>query len=185
MGGAEKILARGRQLHDKGAYFYAQEILNKLVQAKPRNQAAKNLLADVFEQIGYQQENPGLRNSYLAGAYELRNGIPQGAMINSTSPDVVRAMSTELFLNFLGIRMDSRKAEGMKFTVNLVTPDNGERFIVELDNATLTNIKGFTAANPDLTLTINRADLDLFGFADTPQQAWDELKRRGLAISKE
>ena len=38
----------------------------------------------------------------------------------------IRAMSTELFLNFLGIRMDSRKAEGMRFTINLVTPDNGE-----------------------------------------------------------
>jgi len=69
-------------------------------------------------------------------------------------------MSTELFLNFLGIRMDSRKAEGMGFTINLVTPDNGETFIVELESATLTNIKGFQAANPDLTLTINRSDLE-------------------------
>ncbi|MBP6809087.1 MAG: MBL fold metallo-hydrolase, partial [Chromatiaceae bacterium] len=59
MGGAEKILARGRQLNDEGAYLYAQEILNRLVQAEPRNQAAKDLLADTFEQIGYQQENPG------------------------------------------------------------------------------------------------------------------------------
>ncbi len=42
------------------------EILNKLVQAEPQNQAAKDLLADVFEQLGYQQENPGLRNSFLA-----------------------------------------------------------------------------------------------------------------------
>ena len=55
-------------------------------------------------------------------------------------------MSTELFLNFLGIRMDSRKAEGMRFTINLITPDNGEKFLVELENATLTNIKGFLAA---------------------------------------
>ena len=69
-------------------------------------------------------------------------------------------MSTELFLNFLGIRMDSRKAEGMRFTINLVTPDNGEKFLVELENATLTNIKGFQAEKPDLTLTINRSDLE-------------------------
>jgi len=33
---------------------------------------------------------------------------------------------------------------------------NGEKFIVELENATLTNIKGFQANKPDLTLTINR-----------------------------
>lgn len=161
MGGAEKVMARGRQLHDEGRYLLASEIVNKLVQAQPENQPAKDLLADIFEQLGYQQENPGLRNSFLAGAYELRTGIPQGETANSSSPDVVRAMSTELFLNFLGIRMDSRKAEGMRFTMNLITPDNGEKFVVELDNATLTNVKGFLSSKPDLTLTINRADLEL------------------------
>lgn len=69
-------------------------------------------------------------------------------------------MSTELFLNFLGIRMDSRKAEGMRFTINLITPDNGEKFLIELENATLTNIQGFLSPSPDLTLTINRTDLE-------------------------
>ncbi len=161
MGGAERIMARGRELHDAGKYLLASEILNKLVQAQPQNQAAKDLLADIFEQIGYQQENPGLRNSFLAGAHELRTGIPQGQTASTSSPDVVRAMSTELFLNFLGIRMDSAKAEGMRFTINLITPDNGEKFIVELENATLTNIKGFLASQPDITLTINRSDLEL------------------------
>jgi len=160
MGGAEKILDRGRKLHDEGKYLLAMEILNKLVQAEPQNQVAKDLLADVFEQLGYQQENPSLRNCYLAGAYELRTGIPRGEAPDSSSPDVIRAMSTELFLNFLGIRMDSRKAEGMRFTINLITPDNGEKFLIELENATLTNIKGFLADKPDLTLTINRSDLE-------------------------
>ncbi len=32
---------------------------------------------------------------------------------------------------------------------------------------------------------INAADLDLFGYADTPQQAWAELIARGLKIPKE
>jgi alkyl sulfatase BDS1-like metallo-beta-lactamase superfamily hydrolase len=159
-GGAEKVLARGRELHDQGKYRLATEILDRLVQAEPQNRAAKELLADIFEQIGYQQENVGLRNSFLAAAYELRSGIPQGDVVDSSSSDVIRAMSTELFLNFLAIRMDSRKAEGMRFTMNLITPDNGEKFIVELENATLTNIAGFEAKNPDLTLTINRSDLE-------------------------
>ena len=160
MGGADKIMTRGRQLHDEGQYLLATEILNKLVQAQPDNAAAKDLLADVFEQLGYQQENPGLRNSFLAAAYELRTGIPQGETASSSGPDIIRAMSTDLFLNFLAIRMDSRQAEGLKFTINLVTPDNGEKFIIEMDNATLTNIAGFQAENPDLTLTINRSDLE-------------------------
>ncbi len=160
MGGASRVLSKGRELHDRGEYLLASEILNKLVHAEPANQEAKDLLADVFEQLGYQQENPGLRNSFLAGAYELRSGIPQGESASGTGPDVIRAMSTELFLNFLGIRMDSRRAEGLEFTINLVTPDNGEKFVVELSNATLTNIPGYLADDADLTLTIDRADLE-------------------------
>jgi alkyl sulfatase BDS1-like metallo-beta-lactamase superfamily hydrolase len=160
MGGSKNIILEGKKLFDSGEYLQAQEILNKLVQAEPQNQPAKDLLADVFEQIGYQQENPGLRNSYLAGAFELRSGIPEGVQIDSAGPDVVRAMSTELFLDFVGIRMDGRKTKGMAFTINLITPDNGEKFLIELSNQTLTNIEGFLADDPDLTITIDRADLE-------------------------
>jgi alkyl sulfatase BDS1-like metallo-beta-lactamase superfamily hydrolase len=160
MGGAAQILAKAAELHDAGDYLRATEILDKLVLAEPANAEAKDALADAFEQIGYQQENPGLRNSFLAAAYELRTGIPQGAIASTSSPDVIRAMSTELFLNFLAIKMDSRRAEGLEFLMNLVTPDNGERFVVELSNATLSNIQGYQADNADLTLTVNRADLE-------------------------
>ncbi len=68
-------------------------------------------------------------------------------------------MSTDLFLDFLGILMDSRRADGMEFTINLVTPDNGEQFVIQLSNATLTNIEGYQAEDADLTLTITRLGL--------------------------
>ncbi|MDJ0993232.1 MAG: alkyl sulfatase dimerization domain-containing protein [Dinoroseobacter sp.] len=160
MGGSDAILAKGQELHDAGNYLLAVEILNKLFLAENDNQPARDLLADCYEQLGYQDENPGLRNSYLAGAYELRSGISDAPIASTSSPDVIRAMSTELFLNFLGIRMDSRKAEGMRFTINLITPDNGEKFLIEMENATLTNVEGFLADAPDLTLVINRSDLE-------------------------
>jgi alkyl sulfatase BDS1-like metallo-beta-lactamase superfamily hydrolase len=160
MGGSAKILARGRQLYDSGQYLLATEILNKLVYAEPGNQAAKDLLADCFEQIGYQKESSSLRNSFLAAALELRSGIPGGLAINTASPDTVRGMPTELWLDYLAILLDVDKAEGRAFVINLVTPDTGETFLVELSNATLTTISGFTAPNADLTVTINRADLE-------------------------
>jgi alkyl sulfatase BDS1-like metallo-beta-lactamase superfamily hydrolase len=56
--------------------------------------------------------------------------------------------------------MDGRQTRGMKFAINLVTPDNGEKYAIELSNETLTNIEGFQLTNPDLTLTINRSDLE-------------------------
>jgi alkyl sulfatase BDS1-like metallo-beta-lactamase superfamily hydrolase len=66
-------------------------------------------------------ESPSLRNSFLQGAYELRTGLPGGVPVRSSGPDVIRAMSTENWLDFLGISVDPKKAEGMKFTINLAT----------------------------------------------------------------
>jgi alkyl sulfatase BDS1-like metallo-beta-lactamase superfamily hydrolase len=160
MGGGGKIMARGKELADQGKYLHAVEILNKLVFAEPNNQAAKDLLADVYEQIGYQKESAGVRNSFLAGAYELRHGSPQGASPKSSGPDMIRAMSTDLWLDFLGIRLDQSKVAGKRFVINFLTPDNGEKYVVELSNSTLTNIKGYQAGKPDLTITLNRSDLE-------------------------
>lgn len=160
MGGADPILAKGRKLNDAGRYRESGEILSRLVFAQPTNQEARNLLADAFEQLGYQSESTSFRNSYLQLAAELRTGISAGIAANANSPDVVRAMATDQWLDFLGISMDSRKAEGMHWTINLVTPDNGEKFLVEMSNATLTNIKGFTKPDAELTITLDRSDLD-------------------------
>ena len=177
MGGSAKIIAKGKKLIAQGKYLHATEILNKLVFAEPRNQEARRLLADAFEQLGYQAESTSVRNNFLQGAFELRHGQPSGA---SPRPggDTIRAMSTEQWLDFIGISMDPKKAEGMRFTINLLTPDNGEKFVVEMSNATLTTIKGFQAAKPDLTITVNRAELNrvMMGVA-----SFDDLIAAGQA----
>ena len=179
MGGSAKIIAKGQELAAQGKYLEATEILNKLVFAEPKNVPARQLLADVYEQLGYQAESTSVRNTFLQGAFELRNGLPGGLPPRSTTPDVVRAMSTEQWLDFLGISMDPKKAGGLHYTANLVTPDNGEKYAIELENATLTNIKGFLAPKPDLTITVNRADLNrvMMGVATFDQLA-DEGKAR-------
>jgi alkyl sulfatase BDS1-like metallo-beta-lactamase superfamily hydrolase len=178
MGGADKIMTKGRELYNQGKYLHAQELLNKLVHAQPNNQAAKDLLADAWEQIGYQQESPSVRNSFLAGAYELRSGIPTGASPKGTGPDMIRSMTTGLWLDFLGVRLQSEKVEGQSAVINFVTPDNGEKYILELSNGTLTNIQGQQAKNPTLTITVNRADLELVMMGKT---SFDDLVAGGKA----
>ena len=160
MGGADPILARGQTLIDDGQYLHAVEILNKLVYAEPGNVAAKRLLADAFEQIGYQKESPSVRNSFLAAALELRSGLPDGTFPKSTGPDIIRAVSTAQFLDLLGIRLDPKRAESASFVINLISPDVDEQFVVELANGTLTSLEGHLADNPDLTITINRSDIE-------------------------
>ena len=178
MGGSDKIMAKGKELIEQGKYLHASEILNKLVFAKPRNQPARDLLADAYEQLGYQAESSSTRNTFLQGAFELRNGLPEGSAPQSTGPDVVRAMSTEQWLDFLGISMDPKRADGLSFKINLLTPDNGEQYAIELRHATLTNMKGFLAPDPDLTITVNRSELNrvMMGVA-----SFDQLAEEGKA----
>ncbi len=178
MGGSAKIIAKGKDLMSQGKYLLATEILNKFVFAEPQNQAARRLLADAFEQLGYRAESTSVRNTFLQGAFELRNGQPGGVPTRSTGPDVVRAMSTEQWLDFVAISMDPKKAEGIKFTINLATPDNGEQFVVEISNATLTTVKGFQSPKPDLVVTLNRTDLNqvMMGAA-----SFDDLIKAGKA----
>ncbi len=178
MGGSAKILSKGQELFTAGKYREAMEILNKLVYAEPNNSQAKDLLADVFEQIGYQKESPSVRNSFLGAAYELRHGMPAGASPKSSGPDLIKAMSTELWLNSLAISMDSVKAAGMKFVINLVTPDNGEKFVIEMSNSALSNIKDQQAAKADLTITLNRSDLEKVMGGQT---SFDALIKEGKA----
>ncbi len=178
MGGASKIMELALTEFDQGRYRHAQELLNHLVQAQPGHKPARNLLADTFEQLGYQQESPSLRNSFLAGAAELRDGPPDGAGASTLGPDLVRAMSTGRFLDLLGIRLDARKAEGLNFSINLQTPDNGERFVLELNNAALTNIEGYSDPNADLTISVNRPDLNQYIMG---QKTFAELVQSGQA----
>ena len=51
------------------------QVLNHVVFADPTHTEARELLADVLEQLGYQTENGVWRNFYLTGAQELRNGV--------------------------------------------------------------------------------------------------------------
>ncbi|MFN9030688.1 MAG: alkyl/aryl-sulfatase [Betaproteobacteria bacterium] len=178
MGGSPKIMAKARQLMAQGKYLHVTEILNRLVFAEPQNVPARRLLADAFEQLGYRAESTSVRNSFLQGASELRNGLPGGVSPNPAGPDVVRAMTTEQWLDFIAISMDPKRADGIRSVVNLVTPDNGEQFVIELSNATMTTIRGFQAKNPDLTITVNRADLNLVMMG---RASFDDLIAQGKA----
>jgi len=159
MGGTHRILKKGRTLHNAGQYRHAMEIVNKLVYAQPENTDAKFLLADIFEQLGYQYESTSMRNAFLAAAAELRHGVQAVSGLESGGPDTVRALTTSQWWDAVATRVDTAKANGINFKLNFVTPDTGEKLVIEMSNGTLTSIGGYTAPDADATLTIDRADL--------------------------
>ena len=160
MGGASSIILRAEQLYSQGEYRLAMEILNKLVYAKPNNTRAKNLLADVFEQLGYQYESASLRNVFLSSASELRNGILVRSSSSTGSNSLQRALTTAQWWDAIGTRIDSEKADEMSFIINFSSPDTGENFVIEMSGATLSVLEGYLAAKPDVSIEINRSDLE-------------------------
>jgi len=69
-------------------------------------------------------------------------------------------MTTGLLLDYLAVWLDSKKAEGVSYKVNLLTPDNGEKYAIDLNNLALTSVRDFQIPNPDLAVTFNRSDIE-------------------------
>jgi len=71
-------MALAKTAHDKGDDRWAAILLNNLVLAQPGNTGAKEALAGVYDQMGYQAESSLWRNMYLTAAAELRGGVKPG-----------------------------------------------------------------------------------------------------------
>lgn len=157
MGGAERVLAKAQDDFAAGEFRIVAEVLNHVVFADPDNEAARLLLADTYEQLGYASESATWRNAYLFGAQELRHGMPNMPGRSPVSGDTIRALHTGQLFEYLGIRLNGHKAEGKTIVLNWEFTDSGERFVLNLENCALTHMKGAHAADADATLTLDRA----------------------------
>jgi alkyl sulfatase BDS1-like metallo-beta-lactamase superfamily hydrolase len=160
MGGADAVIAHAREDFRKGEYRWVASAMNQVVFADPRNRAARELGADALEQLGFQAEAGTWRNAYLVGAMELRNGVPKIPAGNTANADTLKAVSNELFFDFLGVRLDAAKAEGKSMVINWNFTDSKQQFVMTLENSALTHVAGRQSPRADATLTLARATLD-------------------------
>ncbi len=131
MGGEAAIVANGRKVFADGDYRWVAEMVNHVIFANPANMEARNLQADALEQLGYQAESATWRNAYLMGAMELRSApIASGA--SSSGPDTVRGMTNELLFDFIALRLNHEKTDGLKAAINMVFSDSNEVWALEL-----------------------------------------------------
>ncbi|MEZ9233731.1 alkyl/aryl-sulfatase [Vibrio amylolyticus] len=159
MGGADAVVERAKNDFSEGNYRFVSTALNKVVIAQPEHKEARQLLADSYEQQGYQAEGAGWRNIYLTGAQELRIGTMPGAP-KTASPDVLSEMTVTNLLDYLAVQVVATKADDTPFTLNLNVPDIGEKHFVEMSHGNLNNVMT-TELNEDAdaTLHVNKADL--------------------------
>jgi alkyl sulfatase BDS1-like metallo-beta-lactamase superfamily hydrolase len=169
MGGAEAVMARARKDFADGRYRWVAQVMNQVVFAEPDNAPARQLTADALEQLGYQAQSGPWRNFYLTGARELRDGVRK-LPTPITSTDTARAMSLDLFLDYLGTRIDSAKAGTRHLVINMVFPDAGETWLLELENGALSHRADASAKNADATVTMNRSVLKGIALGKTTLQ---------------
>ncbi|UVA80545.1 alkyl/aryl-sulfatase [Pandoraea commovens] len=158
--GADKMLKGAKSAFDKGDYRWAAELTNKVVFAQPTNQAARNLEAAALEQLGYQAESGPARNFYLSGAQELRGGVHKVATPNTSSPDIIRGMTTEMFLDFLAIHLNGPKAAGKSYAFNVTFPDTKEKYALSVKNGVMNYSKDTVLQKADANISLNRSTLD-------------------------
>ena len=155
MGGEAAVVALGRKAFADGDYRWVVELVNKAVFANPNNAEARALQADALEQLGYQAESATWRNAYLMGALELRSG-PKNPGASSSGPDTVRGMTNELLFDFIALRLNHEKTDGMKAAISMVFSDSNEVWALELSNSVLNSTRGRVLKNPDVTITLTR-----------------------------
>ncbi len=160
MGGADAVLTKAKQSYDQGDYRWVAQVVSHVVFADPNNKAARELEADALEQLGYQAESGPWRNFYLTGAQELREGIKQLPAASSASPDTVRAMSLDLFFDYMGVRLNGPKAGNAKIKLNFDFGSTGGKYLVELENGVLNHTANRQASDADATLTLSRDTLN-------------------------
>ena len=155
-GGAEALIATAQKAYDAGDYQWASELLNHLVFADPKNNTAKEMLANSYEQLGYQAESGPWRGFYLAGALELREGVNKGREGRALSVDIVKGIPTGLFFDSMGARFNPEEAEGIEKTINFDFTDTKEKFVLSLKNSVLNNRPDEVDTDADLTLSLTR-----------------------------
>jgi alkyl sulfatase BDS1-like metallo-beta-lactamase superfamily hydrolase len=160
MGGAEPILARARKDFAKGEFRFVAQAVGHLVFADPDNQAARALLADTFEQLGYAAESATWRNAYLFGAQELRQGMPKAQPRPPMPRETAAALRTGQLWDVLGVRLNGPKAEGKHIVLNWDFTDTNETFVVTLENCALTYVEGAQSTAADASFTLPRGALD-------------------------
>ncbi len=160
LGGRGAALATALAYVEDGDLRFAATLLNHLVFADADDTAAKDALAGVYDLLGHGAENGTWRNFFLTAALELREG-PGTVLLDSTNPEMATALTVEMLIDSIAVRIDGPRAWGEGLTIDLVLP--GDRHRLTLAHGALTHRtvpEGRAPRTPaDLTLTLTKPQL--------------------------
>jgi alkyl sulfatase BDS1-like metallo-beta-lactamase superfamily hydrolase len=159
MGGADAVLPKLAEDYAAGRYELVASIAHYLVFADPTNMEAREMEAAALEQLGYQAESGPARNAYLTGAQELRSTEP---ILGRTmiSADVLSGMSTNQLLDYIAARLNSQKADGENFEMNLIINGTADKALIQVKNSVLNYWMNESSTEANVTINMPRKILE-------------------------
>jgi alkyl sulfatase BDS1-like metallo-beta-lactamase superfamily hydrolase len=156
MGGAAEVVRKAQASFDRAEYRWVAMVLNHVVFAEPGNDAARDLLARAYDQLGYQAESGPWRDVYLSAANELRHGTQGSPIRLGAAVELLRRTPIDRFFASMAARLNGPKAEGKKLTLNFVFSDLGETYVVNLENSVLHHRRREAALDADITVRLTQ-----------------------------
>ena len=188
MGGADAVLARAQADFETGNYRWVVQVTHHLVFADPTHQPARQLAADAMEQLAYQSESSTWRNAYALGAKELRHGAPKPppGVTGIIAPKVVAMLPMGMFFDFLAMRVNAEKAEGLQLRIDWIMEGEPERWKLTLSHSALSHAVGSHGTAAMATVRLSRAKLAAIvagaGFASALQQGQIIVEGDAMAL---
>ena len=154
IGGPTKVLAVAQSAYDAGDYRWAATLLDNLVFAQPGDAGARDLLARVYDQLGYRAEAGPWRDFYLTGAQELRHGVAEA--VRGGVGGLLASVPIESVFASMATQIDGVAADGKHITVNVTFTDLQRSFVLELDNAVLHHKEMRPVAGADASVRLTK-----------------------------
>ncbi len=146
--------------------------------------AEKVKLPDVLDRHWALRGYYGTLNHNVKATYVKYLGWFDGnpATLHPLPPeDSIKAMSVDLFFNYMGVRLNGEKAGGVAITLNWVLTDTNERVVLDLSNGALSHVIGRTDDEADATITLTRAALNRYILGQTTLD--EEASRGEISVS--
>ncbi|GIZ42844.1 hypothetical protein CKM354_000609700 [Cercospora kikuchii] len=178
-GGVRNLIHDGRKAFETGDLRWAAEVVNHAVYADPDNSEARNLLADIYEQLGYGSECGIWRNFYLSGITELRQGN-FGTPPRSAAQDVIRQLTPEMLFDYLAVQINGPQAWDKKLDIKIMLTDTDVSYRLRLSNGALIySSSRRCSTEPQATLkAITKTLPALLAFGSDPVK----LKTAGITV---
>ncbi|HHC7130261.1 TPA: alkyl/aryl-sulfatase [Vibrio parahaemolyticus] len=179
-GSENEVIEKALDFYNHGDYRFTVELLNKIVSYNGENKKANYLMADAFEQLGYQEESTLARGWYLTAAAELRSDEELPQAVNTAGVDVLKSIPADLMMDVFATRIVPEKSVEvgrLAFQLKL----NGKQFGVEVENGVLNSALNY---KPDgSSVDIETDNLTIFSILSGNTTIQDAIDANRLKVS--